>query len=484
MEVASEVLDYKNYFSYGFFLSKQAAQFLPENWRTEFIHDYFLQYDPRLEVEVRKTTQGHKALILLGVAFDVKNNLKSSSEVADIAISLIPDNNDWTSFNEFIAWIGGRFSVFAWNDEDLVVHVDPCGTIPTYYSANTSDTGSKDLTFSSHTSLLATASGEVSSERKKWIVNHPDYINPGGKEMPGLVLQHDVAQMIFPNCFLKYSKGEYEHKRFFPSEPLKELTVSEATDIFIDEVRFAMEVWFKQRKKVYFPLTSGGDSNAILDISLDIAKKHDFIPVTYHFFERNSENTYKDLIKANQTCVDLRLPQLVIDISPLSGGTPMASLYNTTFPTWARFPSLANSFYHNLDPDSVLAISLGAEIGMVFYQDRTAKELTPEVLATKFTYSKANEDPKLIQCFRDYIEYMEFYPERIFNYDFYDLFYWEHRMGKWGASLYSEYDLATRAFQSLNSRRAFNAMLALPIEERVNKSIYKELKKRGIKSSN
>lgn len=338
---------------------------------------------------------------------------------------------------------------------------------------------SGEVYLSSHAVLIAHALGDHESTLKTWIMSHKDYVSPGGKALPALVTPFDCAREVFANCYLSVVDSEVSHRRFFPREPLGRLSVEEACEIFIEEVRFNVRAWLAVTDRSYFALTAGLDSRAVFASSLDLLQEseNDVTAMTYHFFERGNKNTVEDLFKANELALNAGINFKIVDVIQLEPGTPMANLYRETFPTWARFPSLCTSFYTQLSHDSSLFIGIGGEIGTVFYAQRDQDQITPEILAKKYAYSAVSDDPRLVGMFEEYIDYVEFHQSKLFNYDFYDLFYWEHRMSKWAAIGYAEYDLSTTVALPMNSRKLIQAMLSLDLEDRKKKAIYREIER-------
>lgn len=101
--------------------------------------------------------------------------------------------------------------------------------------------------------------------------------------------------------------------------------------------------------------------------------------------------------------------------------------------------------------------------------------MSARLLARKYTYSTFQKDPRLIEMFETYLEYTQLSDATGLGYDFYDLFYWEHRLSKWAALGYAEYELVTSVGLPMNSRAFFRAMLALPYELRTSKTFYRRI---------
>lgn len=471
---------YENIFAKGYIVANGViGDYVPANWtRLELQRGYNLAVAPDLGYSY--LSESNCSTLVLGHAFHKKSgSTKTAETVAVLHEKLVADRN-FDSFEKTVLDTSGRYVAIAIRGSEARVYTDPMATLTCFWG----QTGRwKRTTYlASHSALIAHATGNTEVTENRWIMRHPDYSNPGGKTLPALIAPHDCTTEVIANCYLSIQGSKVTHVRYFPKHELESLSLDEATDVFMDEMRFNMEAWLGVADHSYLALTAGQDSRAILSASLDllIHKSEDVTLMTYHFFKKGAATTATDLLKANQMALDAGLRFKVIDIDGVA--KEVGPLYNATFPAWARFPTLTSSFYEQLQADSALFIGVGGEIGTVFFTGREQSTITPEWLAKKYAYSKVSEDPELIKKFQDYIEYTQFTDDRLHGYDLHDLFYWEHRLTKWAGASYAEYDLAAIVALPFNSRRLILAMLSLPYQQRVGRAIYAEVVKRsGIK---
>ncbi|HWM30653.1 MAG TPA: hypothetical protein VNO69_02985 [Methyloceanibacter sp.] len=61
------------------------------------------------------------------------------------------------------------------------------------------------------------------------------------------------------------------------------------------------------------------------------------------------------------------------------------------------------------------------------------------------------------------------------GYDINDIFYWEQRIGMWGAAMHNEMDAAVLSLTGYNSRRLYALALGLPREQRLSKDLLRNL---------
>lgn len=441
-----------------------------KNWIGTRFGGWYLSHDPRLDVVNLESSDKKTGVLIFGQMADSKIGAKSSEELGPILLKTLSDSTDWSAFDQLATWLGGRFVLIGRKAEETRVHVDAMASRSCFWAEK-----NLSVTLGSHSALVANAIGETAAEQAKWVLSHSDYQNPAGKCLPGTIAPHDSVNLTFANCALLITNNEVTHSRFF-STPPTDMSVEEASTIFIEELRFQMAAALELRPKTVFGLTAGSDSRAILAATLDQLKAANVSAMTYHFFTRNADHSLTDLLGANALAEKSGLCHRIIDVSHRSEKTPFNKIYQQTFPTWARFPSLARAYHEDLGPDVGLILGIGGEIGTVFYQDRDFNQITPEVLSSKFTQSEFKNNPQLIQTMADYMDFTQLDNEHSSGYDILDLFYWEHRMSSWASYGYSEADFGPLVILPLNSRRIFHCMLSLPFEQRLRKSIYQQLK--------
>ena len=133
---------------------------------------------------------------------------------------------------------------------------------------------------------------------------------------------------------------------------------------------------------------------------------------------------------------------------------------------------------------SVFVRGYGGEIIRGFYNlearhgKHSIKALTAEELLKAYGSSirKAREGyayAKIAQAAFDGFMTRANYDERLSRsgFDLSDVFYWEHRMGMWGAAMHNEMDAAMFAMTGFNSRRMYETAFGLQPEERLTKEV-------------
>ena len=132
---------------------------------------------------------------------------------------------------------------------------------------------------------------------------------------------------------------------------------------------------------------------------------------------------------------------------------------------------MAKSLYDNLPLDRTILFLFCPETGTAGYkrnQSRRSSKPTPELFAATFTRSS---NPAVLQTMDDYMAYTHFHADAFTNIHWCDLFYWEHRLTKWGRRFLQGMDLTGFAISPYNSRRIIETMLSVPYTARAAKAV-------------
>lgn len=117
--------------------------------------------------------------------------------------------------------------------------------------------------------------------------------------------------------------------------------------------------------------------------------------------------------------------------------------------------------YAGLPPsEHVFVRGFGGEVMRGFYPH--LHEASPQSLSHLYDVNAGSRMSR--DAFAQFIEVAGWGEDALFGYDPAGMFYWEHRMGIWGASALSESDMAFRSLPGYNSRDLFGAFMGLPAE--------------------
>lgn len=463
-------MKYNSYYTRGFYLSKKKRvdSFL-EGWSCLYIGGYVFQFHPKTSFQVAQGSTGETSVVIIGLPADLEDINAGPQKITNTSLNLL-ENNGFDAFQKYIAYLGGRFiAVTIKHSRNIIVMPDCHATYACYYTEKNGGA------FSSHINLLGTIENLDINEVARAIVNSPEYKAPGGKYYPGLMLPYEKALTLFPNCQLEnqFHSSIIKHKRFYPF-PNLDLSYNSSKYDLILKFKNLLLLNIKSIVKdqtFYVSLTGGMDSgvtlSSIIKGSLDRKAK----AFTYFNSSAVTNEAVNDVISASRRAFSSNIPHKVVDLKPLEIGSSFHKMYTKTFRYGARFPSLARAYYEELPHDALSLVSTCSETGTVFYQERKEKDISAKLLSEKFSNSEIKKNKNLLESFENYIEHSDFKHSSLKPFDFYDIFYWEHRNAKWASLWYAEADLSHFTVVPFNQRGIIETMLSLPSEDRRNKLI-------------
>lgn len=419
------------------------------HWEAHDLGTHSILHDPLLPFH--QLIEGE--LFLLGTAWHVKGDsvLKALTEAYV------------TSFSDFLDeldYVAGRYIVLYRHEGELHVTQDALGLRSVFYS-------SRFRCMSSHYHLLR----EIISEKKpNEIVLSLLKRKVTNNMIPGHFTPDEQILMLTPNQSM--SLETFEWKRIFPRGPYIEQSVEAATN----EIEQATRKLLGQiDSRLLVPITAGLDSRTTIAL-LRCEGHHQYF--TYGLQSVKSHTL--DLQVAEEIARAYRLPHVRI---PLKGDFGKDE-DERRFMTYLRKVTIrrhsfevAWQYYHHFSDDYLHIRSNGYEIGRKYY--RQAFSLTEAFSVTDIarTFSRtAALDKDVIALTEKFLTQANL--SASWNYDPYDLYYWEHRMGTWHTSLLHESDLAHDSFVLINARHILKQFLSVSSQSQLEGAVQRNLIRR------
>jgi len=441
-------------------------------WRQSPLGRHFCIY-AHDKTEIVVVGGDNASVCFVGRAYDL-DTAAATESCAKIALAKFLEHG-FDSALQYIAYLGGRFAVFI-AEHDTLHAIPDCHATYAIYSLPLDDS----YAFCSHWMLASEIANLSPSERVSEFMGHPSYVEPAGKYYPALWTPFEGVTCVFPNCRAAFdvTENHFIHQRFYPFEDLPIRSVASAYPEFSHLLARSVELAATGR--VALSLTNGGDSRTVL-AALPRPYEQQTFSFTYGRMASLDNGAKTDILGGNAVAFRAGIPHRIFDLLQVDYGCGFHKIYSKSFANGARFPSLARLYYENLPHDCTIIISTVGETGTIFYKERSNLRPIPEVLASKFTTSKAQMLPEIIEAFHDYIIYTQFEYDKIFNYDWHDLFYWEHRNAKWASAWYAEVDMTGFAIAPYNSRRLIEVMLSVSPEDRRSRVLqYQFVQEKGL----
>lgn len=446
--------------------NNKLTQRVLSGWKKLEFNLYNIWFDPNTEY-AKVEEDGYK-IFLLGLVlnpFDKRNNME---EICNCLLMEKRKSED--DFLDYLDQLSGRFVIISQTPDCTEVYHDACATRTVFY-----DTLNEYKAVSSHAMLIADLFNYSISKNAMDISTHPDFRRV--RYLPGLLSPFDEIRPLTPNT--KYQVEERTVKRIFPRYPLEVLSSS---DEVVNELLSIMQTQANllcSNNKVSVSLTAGLDSRLTYAIMANV-KGSDINYFTHKSLE--SPEVYREDIEIAEKLAELydnpyRVYEYEFD-KEQEGMAEFKQIWYKNLGMRRGSVYLFKMYADEYPAERIHIRSNIAEIGRVFYKNRN-EELSATELARLYTITSLKatlkDNPDVINWFQEFINITDFQKERFFNYDYADLFYWEHRMCLWHSWIVLESDMAYDTFILYNNRVLLSKMLSIPYEERRSGELFLKL---------
>lgn len=410
-------------------------------------------------------------VVLVGQPVDLDAGTHDGREIAARVASLMR-RDGVEGATRYVAYLGGRFTCFIHNGSTLEIIPD-CHATQSIYWRDSSD----GFTASSHVELVGGGGLAELDEHALWMYERLVELRRGAgtKYFPGIVTTYQDVRPVMPNCSLHVDTvaGQVEHRRFYPFSDLVRRDVNEAYETFEELFRTHVRL-LSRLGTVGISLTSGLDSRVTLAGSCSFLPPGSFTFTFYRAADVSGAHA-DDMYEANRLAWEFGLPHRVLRWGGRNRDEPFDRIFSATWPRLGQARTIAQAFYSQLPRDIVHFQSTIAETGTAFYKRRDATDISAKRLTYLWHGPAVVDEPGFVAAFDDFIEFSDFRPEKLYNLDYHDAFYWEHRNARWAANRYHEADLAHRVVHPFNQRGLIEAMLSIPVDNRSEKILLHRL---------
>ncbi|WP_058764388.1 hypothetical protein [Exiguobacterium chiriqhucha] len=418
------------------------------HWDVRYLKEHVLIHDPCMPFE----SVVDDNVFLLGTAWHLQGK-----PVAE-AMRLAYETSETTLLDE-LDYVVGRYVLFYRSRASgtLQITQDALGLKSVFYSAHS-------RCLSSHYSLLQDFTGrkepfeEVLALLKRKVTNNM---------IPGHFTPDRNIHMLTPNQALDLTTFAWQ--RIFPREAYEPISVDEAVEA-IDEAVSNLVRQIDQRLLV--PITAGLDSRSTLAL-LRCEPNHQY----FTYGKESVKSLEIDMRTAREIAGAFRLPHVTLLMNGEFGKTDD----EITFTSHLRKATIrrhsfeiAWQYYNHFDDDYLHIRSNGYEVARRFYRQAFSLPEAWSVEGIARTFSRAAQtDEDVLALSAQFVKQSRLADH--LNYDLYDLYYWEHRMGTWHASLLLESDLAHDSLILINARHILKYLLHVPLEAQEQGLVQKRL---------
>lgn len=388
-------------------------------------------------------------MALLGKVIDPINEEASTSAIISTLLNRLSQGR--SKFLDYLDCLSGRFIIFVHDDNETFAVGDAGGTKPLIFAENAP-------ILSSHVELIAKSTDHTPRSFAEQV------IKSDASAYPGLATEYQNIQQLTPNTLLDVENKEIE--RIFPREPLERRAI---TSELVEELANLFTKQFEILVDEYdlgLSLSAGVDSRLSFAASHNIRKQIDYYSWIFEGGDGIDASTARDLCEY----VGVQHNTYRIKEDPDQGFLESFHKHATDI---NRKSGRAQNAYNHLQqfPSEKLEIrSNMAEIGRAFYRSKFGglpNTVSASMLAKLYGHVFS---PNIKEAFHEFIERTSF--RDLYNYDPYDFFYWEYKMGRWLSQWLIEKDISHENYILFNNREILKILLSVDLKSRRNNKLF------------
>lgn len=445
-------------FKNGYLITKNAVNdSYIKNWEKDEFQGYCIYTYPKLKK--LKYIEASAKIYLIGIVLDVFNQEIDEMSILKRLSTSLSESKE--SFFNYLDTLSGRFVLLVDGFGERFILQDATGSRTVFYDK-------KRHTFSSHADIIARINGYDISNEARNLIESDAYKGNKDSHFPGISTPYNEVKMLTPNTLLNFTNDIFV-ERFFPREDLKmnhldSNFINESTEFFTNQIAL-----LNQKYKLAISLTAGLDSRLTLATANHI--KDSILAYTLIY----GEDSKKDAEVAQTLSKNLGINHLIIDTNQdeHTNGFNEVFRINTSNMSSDFRSRIGESILKHYPSDYLHIKSNTSEIARGYYKELYGM-LPNKISAENYAklYGIQGKSKFVIDCFQEYINISQLDSEKIFNYDPYDLLYWEYRIGNWQSLCLMEWDVAQDTFIPYNNRYILMKMMSLPLQEKLNGTLY------------
>lgn len=425
----------------GFILcQKGGAPQTVSGWSRWDLGEWLLHVDPRVPVE--HAAAGAREAWIVGDAFHPADGV-----FKDVAQWVLEGD-----LLENLDGIAGRFLLVYRNGTRIEVYHDAMGSRSVFYGEGV---------VASHAGLAAEVTG---NGLRTWVIpfiTSRSYLQRDVKYLPGLDSPFEGVTQLTPNCRLVLGKNVVE--RYWPRGPQGATDPKTALTLLVGHLQGLKNYFRENGISPLIGLSAGRDSRGVFAALAALQPRIFTFVRSRKGDSSNSEDSRAARSLAAETRLNLEIIKLVAP-APLDDASSSFAVTFRQNTGYVRGNGNSAGWVEHFADSSlgnhIFVRGFGGEVMRGFYPE--IQEPTPEALSNLYDLNAGSRMSR--DAFARFIEIAGWHPNNLFDYKLCDLFYWEHRMGIWGASALSEFDMAARSMPGYNSRELFMAFMGLPVE--------------------
>lgn len=396
-------------------------------WKCFHIDQYYLYAHP--DLVVNWVSDSKKTIALIGEIYDSEGPEKGNRDILnDILISADNINCLFLQLKNYT----GCYALLYKNNQDAIILHDARALREIYYC-----TKNNQIVCGSQPNLVSKFSyPEIKP------TTDPDLLDFCNNHLwdsrwVGDETYYENVKHLLPNHYLDITRREAS--RYWPNEPINRLILEEAVSRSCTYLQGILKA-IVHRHPAMMAVTAGTDSRTLLAASKAILDK-------IYYFINNHGLGYgnPDISVPNKIFESIRVQFHVHDV-PNDVDEEFRQIYfNNIFLANERMLTSIYNIYFKNHSEKIFILGVG-EIGRTFY-GKEPKKLTSFYMAYKLGYNNCHY--VISQCEKILNEILPV--ARKYGLNVMALFYWEQRLGNWGAVRNSESNIAIEKIDPYDS---------------------------------
>ena len=439
-----------------------------DDWNKDKFHKLNVYHDKLLEF--KKSKSGDIEIGVLGIIVDPFNNIFETEIIIENCILFLSKSDD--EFWDYVNKLSGRFIILVKTSAKLFAFQDAAGNRSLYYYKK--ERINNEILLSSHTELIAEIKKSKVWSKAKSFMESSGFKNNNNRYLPGLVTPYENIYSLTPNTLIELNSKRIE--RFFPRHNLQKNSLSSSLAEELAHLLSAQIKLLTSKFKLAVSLTAGLDSRVSLAATRE--EKNSILYYTYVCGYDGldfSDNTAPDAKLAKKLSEQLDFNHKIFTHDgKVNEEFIQVFLRNTSYVSTVFRAHIAEILKKNYPENRLHIKSNVSEIGKAHYRNKYAflPEKSDPYVFSKLYGDYSNNRLFLTEVFRHFIYTTQLQKENLFNYDLYDLLYWEQYIGRWQSLCLQEWDLVQDSYMLFNNRYILNKMISLPFKNKSKKEMY------------
>lgn len=405
-------------------------------WRTWSVADWCLRTDPRVPVD--HATSGDREVWIVGDAFHPGRHI-----FTDMAQHVLEGD-----LLVALDGMAGRFLLVHRNGSRIEIYHDAMGARSVFYGNGV---------VASHAALAAEILG---SGLRDWVIpfiTSRGYLQRDVKYLPGLDAPFVGVRQLTPNTRLVLPQGNVE--RYWPRAGIVASDPDQALTCLLEHLRGLQQYLAENSLAPIVGLSAGRDSRGVFAALVPLRPRLFTFVRSEGAQSSNSADSRTACQLAGQVGLDIEIIKIPAPPQLDTASTDFAVTFRHNTGYVRGNNSSWVEHYAGLSPTGdVFVRGFGGEVMRGFYPQ--LHNANPQSLAHLYDVNAGSRMSR--EAFAQFIKVAGWEKEALFGYDQAGMFYWEHRMGTWGAIALSESDMAFRGLPGYNSRDLFRVFMSLP----------------------